>query len=221
LIAAWKRGRTGYPMVDASMRCLRETGWLNFRMRALCASCYFHVLQQPWRIGADWFYRHLIDAEASINYTQWQSQCGLVGRPTLRLYNPRKQVRDQDPEGEFIREWIPELAALPTEYLDRPEHTPLAVQAECGVRVGEAYPRPVVDYEAARQEFRERLEDVRARAADALARPAVADRASLSGGRSAARSIARNHGTETEQNESDDGTQARLDAFGESEFRPE
>lgn len=221
LIAAWKRGRTGYPMVDASMRCLRETGWLNFRMRALCASCYFHVLQQPWRIGADWFYRHLIDAEASINYTQWQSQCGLVGRPTLRLYNPRKQVRDQDPEGEFIREWIPELAALPTEYLDRPEHTPLAVQAECGVRIGEEYPRPVVDYEAARQEFRERLEDVRARAADALARPAVADRASLSGGRSAARSIARNHGTETEQNESDDGTQARLDAFGESEFRPE
>ncbi|WP_435186378.1 FAD-binding domain-containing protein [Halobellus sp. EA9] len=221
LIDAWKRGRTGYPMVDASMRCLRETGWLNFRMRALCASFYFHILQQPWRVGADWYYHHLIDAAASINYTQWQCQCGLVGRPTLRLYNPRKQVRDQDPEGEFVREWVPELTDLPNQHLDRPERTPLAVQAECGVRIGEDYPRPVVEFERARERFRDRLSAVRAEAADALARPDVADRASLSGGRSAAEAIARNHGTDAGGEDVDEGTQASLDAFGDSAFRPD
>ena len=151
LVDDWKRGETGFPMVDASMRCLRETGWLNFRMRALCASVYFHVLQQPWRIGADHFYEHLIDADAAINYTQWQSQCGIVGRPGLRLYNPRKQVRDQDPDGTFIKRWVPELEPLPVEHLDRPEHAPLSVQAECGVEIGEEYPYPVVDYELVRR----------------------------------------------------------------------
>jgi deoxyribodipyrimidine photo-lyase len=183
-------------------------------MRALCVSSYYHLLQQPWQVGADWFHHHLIDSVASINYTQWQSQCGLVGRPTLRLYNPRKQVRDQDPDGEFIREWVPELEPLPDEYLDRPERTPLAVQAACGVDVGETYPRPVVEYESAKREFRERLGAVRPDAADALARPAVADRASLSGGREAAAAIARNHGRGSR--DGDDGEQARLDAFGGS-----
>ncbi|RLM57597.1 deoxyribodipyrimidine photo-lyase/cryptochrome family protein [Halobellus sp. Atlit-31R] len=220
LIDAWKRGRTGYPMVDASMRCLAATGWLNFRMRALCVSFYYHVLQQPWQIGADWYHHHLLDSVASINYTQWQSQCGLVGRPTLRRYNPRKQVRDQDPDGEFITRWVPELEPLPTEYLDRPEHTPLAVQEDCGVVIGETYPRPIVDYESARAEFRERFGAVRAAAADALADPDVADRASLSGGRSSARAIARKHGTAAGASR-DDATQTHLDAFGESEFRPE
>jgi deoxyribodipyrimidine photo-lyase len=136
LVAAWKEGRTGYPMVDAAMRCLRGTGWLNFRMRAMAASAYYHLLQQPWRIGADWYHHHLIDSDAAINYTQWQAQAGLVGKPGLRLYNPRKQVRDQDPEGEWIREWVPELEGLPAEHLPQPEKTPRHVQAECGVDVG-------------------------------------------------------------------------------------
>ena len=214
LIAAWKAGETGYPMVDASMRCLAGTGWLNFRMRALCVSFYYHLLQQPWQEGADWYHHHLVDSVASINYTQWQSQCGLVGRPTLRRYNPRKQVRDQDPHGEFIREWVPELEALPDDYLDRPERTPVHVQSECGVRIGETYPRPVVDYDAARKEFDERLAAVRADAADALKRPEVADRASLSGGRDAAAAIARKHGSGSG---GDDPEQSRLDAFGGAE----
>ena len=211
LIAAWKAGETGYPMVDASMRCLAETGWLNFRMRALCASFYYHLLQQPWQEGADWYHHHLVDSVASINYTQWQSQCGLVGKPTLRRYNPRKQVRDQDPEGEFVREWVPELEPLPDAYLDRPERTPLPVQAECGVAIGETYPHPIVDYDAARNEFEERYAAVRADAADALGRPDVADRASLSGGRDAATRIARKHGRDSD----DAAEQSRLDAFGE------
>jgi deoxyribodipyrimidine photo-lyase len=215
LIDAWKAGETGYPMVDASMRCLAETGWLNFRMRALCVSFYYHLLQQPWQVGADWFHHHLVDSVASINYTQWQSQCGLVGRPTMRRYNPRKQVRDQDPEGEFIRRWVPELEPLPDEYLDRPERTPLAVQSECGVIIGETYPRPVVDYDAARTEFGDRIAAVRPDAADALGRPEIADRASLSGGRDAAATIARTHGRGSADGTSDDAPdQSRLDAFG-------
>ncbi|ELZ49999.1 deoxyribodipyrimidine photolyase [Halorubrum coriense DSM 10284] len=163
------------------MRCLRETGRLNFRMRALCASVYFHVLQQPWRIGADHFYEHLIDGDPAINYTQRQSQCGLVGRPGLRLYDPRKQVRDQDPDGEFVGRWVPELDPLPAAHLDAPEKTPLAVQREVGVRIGEGYPYPVADYERARLEFRERYGAVHGAAAARLGDEDIARRASLSG----------------------------------------
>jgi len=100
LVAAWKHGQTGFPMIDASMRCLRQAGWLNFRMRAMCASFFTHILHQPWWIGADWYHHHLIDSDVGINYTQWQSQAGLIGKPSQRVYNPRKQVRDQDPDGE-------------------------------------------------------------------------------------------------------------------------
>jgi deoxyribodipyrimidine photo-lyase len=225
LVTAWKRGQTGYPMVDASMRCLRETGWLNFRMRAMCVSFYYHVLQQPWRVGADWFHHHLVDSVASINYTQWQYQCGLVGKPSLRVYNPRKQVRDQDPDGEFVGEWVPELDDLPAPHLDRPEKTPLAVQRECGVSIGDEptddYPFPVVEFEAAKDEFWRRYEAVHPEAAARLGDPAVARRASLSGGRQAARRIAAEHGPDGrpdragEAGDATDGsrTQTDLSAF--------
>ena len=208
LIARWKEGRTGYPMVDASMRCLRETGWLNFRMRAMCVSFYYHVLHQPWRVGADHFHRELFDSVAAINYTQWQYQCGLVGKPGLRLYNPRKQVRDQDPDGEFVTRWVPELADLPTEFLDRPEHTPRPVQEECGVVIGETYPYPVREYEAAKEAFLRRYDAVRDRAAAKLAESEVARRASLSGGHAAAERIAGEYGSEDADDE-----QASLSAF--------
>jgi len=190
LVGAWKRGQTGFPMVDAAMRCLRRTGWLNFRMRAMCASFFAHILQQPWWLGAEWYHHHLIDSDVAINYTQWQSQAGLIGKPAQRVYNPRKQVRDQDPDGEWITEWVPELAPLPGAFLDRPERTPLAVQADHGVTIGEDYPRPVVDFEARREVFWSRYERHRPTAARALARPEIAKRASFSGGYEAARAIA-------------------------------
>lgn len=107
----------------------------------------------------------------------------------------------------------PELRPLPDEHLPGPEKTRLAVQPECGVDIGETYPRPVVDYDSARREFRERLDAVRAEAADALGRPDVADRASLSGGRATAERIAREHGSGSGND--DAGEQSRLDAFGE------
>ena len=219
LVAAWKAGRTGFPMVDASMRCLAETGWLNFRMRAMCASFFAHVLQQPWWIGADWYHHHLIDSDVGINYTQWQSQAGLIGKPSQRVYNPRKQVRDQDPDGEWITEWVPELAPLPSQFLDRPERTPLAVQADCGVEIGVDYPRPVVDFEARREAFWSRYERDRPRAADELAHPAIAKRASFSKGYGAAKAIARKHGTDSESGSRD--VQTSLSDIDESGDPPE
>lgn len=196
LVEAWKRGETGYPMVDASMRCLTETGWLNFRMRAMCASFFAHILQQPWWIGADWYHQHLIDSDVGINYTQWQAQAGVVGKPTLRQYNPRKQVRDNDPDGTFIRRYIPALDPLPVEFLDRPERAPLHVQDECGIHIGDEYPRPVVDYESRRETFWDRYQAAIPDAAAALADPQIAKRVSFSGGRGSAYAIADEHGGE-------------------------
>ena len=180
LVEAWKRGETGFPMVDASMRCLVETGWLNFRMRAMCASFYADLLAQPWRIGADFFHYHLVDSDPAINYTQWQSQAGTVGKNLMRIYNPRKQVRDNDPDGSFIKRYVPELGPLPAQYLDQPEKTPLAEQEAHGVVIGEDYPYPVVEYERARQHAMDRYEEIRSAAVAALHRPEVARRASLS-----------------------------------------
>ena len=208
LVEAWKQGQTGYPMVDASMRCLAATGWLNFRMRAMCASFFAHILAQPWRIGADWYHHHLLDSDAGINYTQWQSQAGLIGRPSLRLYNPRKQVRDNDPNGEFIRRWVPELRTLPTAFLDQPEKTPTAVQNECSIEIGDEYPYPVVDFETRRTAFWERYDRVSSVAAARLAEPATAKRASLSGGIEAANAIAARHGDDTDEQQP---TQVQLD----------
>ncbi|MFB6125879.1 MAG: FAD-binding domain-containing protein [Halolamina sp.] len=177
---AWKEGQTGFPLVDASMRALRETGWLNFRMRAMCTTFYALVLRNWWRVGADHFYRHLVDADPAINYAQWQMQSGLYGVHPLRIYDPAKQVRENDPDGEFVREYVPELRAFPTDYLDRPEKAPLSVQQECGVRIGEDYPLPVVDFEARREETRELFGRLRDRAKAALEDPEIRRRASLS-----------------------------------------
>jgi deoxyribodipyrimidine photo-lyase len=204
LVAAWKRGETGYPLVDASMRALRETGWLNFRMRAMCAAFYTYVLQCWWKEGADHFYRHLIDGDAAINYTQWQSQSNLTGVHPVRIYDPRKQVREHDPEGTFVRRYVPELRDLPTDHLDRPERTPLAVQESSGVRIGEDYPRPVVDFEARREAAKRCFTRLADRAREALSDPEIRRRASLS----------QRHGRETADDGDDAGAgQRRLDDF--------
>jgi deoxyribodipyrimidine photo-lyase len=204
-VAAWKAGETGYPLVDASMRALRETGWLNFRMRAMCATFYTYVLQCWWKVGADHFYRHLLDGDAAINYTQWQSQSNLTGVHPVRIYDPRKQVREHDPDGSFIRRYVPELRDLPTEHLDRPERAPLAVQESAGVRIGEDYPRPVVDFEARRDRAERVFSRLADRAREALSDPEIRRRASLS----------QRHGrrTEADDDAADPPGQRRLDDF--------
>jgi deoxyribodipyrimidine photo-lyase len=180
LVAAWQRGETGFPMVDAAMRALVETGYINFRLRALVATFFQYVLGEWWRRGADFMYRHLIDADPAINYTQWQSQCNLTGVHPVRVYDPAKQVREYDSDGTFVREWVPELAPLPDEHLPRPEKTPLAVQEAVGVRVGEDYPYPVVDYERRATAARERFARLDRRASEALSDPRVCRRGSFS-----------------------------------------
>jgi deoxyribodipyrimidine photo-lyase len=180
LVDAWKHGETGFPMVDAAMRALVETGYINFRMRALVATFFQYVLGEWWRRGADFMYRHLVDADPAINYTQWQSQCNLTGVHPVRVYDPAKQVREYDPDGEFVREYVPELAPLPDNHLPRPEKAPLAVQAEASVRVGEDYPYPVVDYERRATAARERFARLDDRASEALADPRVRRRGSFS-----------------------------------------
>ena len=145
-IEAWKKGKTGYPLVDASMRALVETGWLNFRMRAMCASFFSYILKQWWKEGADFFYKHLIDADVAINYYQWQMQSGLIGVHANRIYDPTKQVEENDPEGKFIRKYVPELRPVPDEYLPKPWKMPEKVQKKCGVEIGRNYPEPIVDY---------------------------------------------------------------------------
>ncbi len=154
-IQAWKKGETGYPLVDASMRALRETGWLNFRMRAMCASFFSYILKQWWKIGADHFYKHLIDADVAINYYQWQMQSGLIGVHANRIYDPTKQVEENDPDGKFIRKYVPELRQVPDDYVAEPWKMPEETQKRSGSEIGRNYPEPIVNYEREARKARE------------------------------------------------------------------
>jgi len=207
LAAAWREGRTGFPMVDAAMRALVETGYINFRMRAMCASVYCYVLREPWRAGADFMYYHLLDAEPGINHPQWQSQTGHVGAHPVRVYDPAKQVREYDPEGTYVRRYVPELADLPDEHLPRPEKAPLTVLEAAGVELGDDYPYPVVDYEARAERARTAFARLDDRATEALFDdPRTLRRASLS----------QRHGSQS-VSEDEDGTgqgQSSLKDFG-------
>ena len=124
LFEAWKNGETGVPLVDACMRCLAQTGYLNFRMRAMVVSFYSQYLWLPWKPGADFLAGLFTDFEPGIHYTQFQMQSGYTGVNTIRIYNPIKQSQDHDPEGIFIKEWIPELANIPKEYIHEPWKIP-------------------------------------------------------------------------------------------------
>ncbi len=165
-IQAWKNGRTGYPLIDASMRALVETGWLNFRMRAMCASFFSYILKQWWKEGADFFYKHLIDADVAINYYQWQMQSGLIGVHANRIYDPTKQVEENDPNGKFIKKYVPELRPVPDKFIAEPWKMPEQVQEKCSVRIGRHYPETIVDYE---REARKAREFFKSKASEAYA----------------------------------------------------
>ena len=119
-IKAWEEGKIGVPLVDACMRCLGETGYLNFRMRAMVVSFLTHHLFQDWRVGANHLARMFLDFEPGIHYPQLQVQARVTGINTVRIYNPLKQSTDHDPEGAFIKKWVPELAALPVHIMHEP-----------------------------------------------------------------------------------------------------
>jgi deoxyribodipyrimidine photo-lyase len=163
LLAAWQQGRTGYPLVDASMRCLLQTGLLNFRMRAMLATFLTLNLFQAWQHGAEWFMRHLLDGDACIDHWQWQMQSGITQpeRAFIRGYNPTKQAHDHDPAARFIHAWLPELRPLPAPLVFQPWTLTPMEETLFGVRLDEDYPRPVVDAAATRQRALDILQPIR------------------------------------------------------------
>lgn len=161
--SAWAEGRTGYPMVDACMRCLHATGWLNFRMRAMVVSFASYHLWLHWRFTAVYLARHFLDFEPGIHFSQFQMQSGVTGINAVRVYSPAKQVKDQDPEGTFIKRWVPELAPVEKKYLAEPHTMPPLLQRSSGCVIGRDYPEPVVDHKVAYREAREKVFAVRRR----------------------------------------------------------
>lgn len=146
---AWAEGRTGYPLVDACMRALQATGWLNFRMRAMLVSFAAYDLWLHWREPALHLARLFADYEPGIHYPQVQMQSGTTGINTLRVYNPTRQAQELDPDGTFIRRWVPELAGLPLDYLFTPWKLPPMLQLMTGFEPGKTYPLPIVAHERA------------------------------------------------------------------------
>ncbi|TVP76523.1 deoxyribodipyrimidine photo-lyase [Thioalkalivibrio sp.] len=158
---AWSRGETGFPLVDACMRSLRATGWLNFRMRAMLTAFASYHLWLHWREPALHLARVFTDYEPGIHYNQIQMQSGTTGINALRIYNPVKQSVDQDPEGRFIRRWLPELSAVPDAWLHEPWRMSRPLQDSIGVRIGHDYPEPIVDHIANARIARQRIIAVR------------------------------------------------------------
>jgi deoxyribodipyrimidine photo-lyase len=156
---AWKSGNTGYPFIDACMRCLRHTGWLNFRMRAMLVSFSSYQLWLHWQRPAWHLAQCFTDYEPGIHYSQIQMQSGTTGINTLRIYNPVKQSQDQDPKGVFIKRWLPELSEYSADYIHEPWTMPVAMQQQKGCIIGEAYPQPIVEHVAALREARAKFTD--------------------------------------------------------------
>jgi deoxyribodipyrimidine photo-lyase len=143
-LRAWREGRTGYPFVDACMRSLCATGWLNFRMRAMLVSFAAYDLFLDWRSFAHFLANQFLDYEPGIHYPQIQMQSGTTGINALRMYDPVKQGYDHDPEGEFVRTWVPELSDIKGPLVHEPWRlSPLELQ-EAGVELGKAYPERIV-----------------------------------------------------------------------------
>lgn len=160
-LQAWQTGQTGYPLVDACMRAVQETGYLNFRMRAMVVSFWTHHLWQPWKPGALWLAQQFLDFEPGIHYPQFHMQAGATGINTIRIYNPVKQAQDHDPDGIFVHKWIPELRVLSTPDLFEPWNVPPLEQERLGFQLGADYPRPIVDIRESGRKARQQLWSMR------------------------------------------------------------
>ncbi|XP_058096827.1 cryptochrome-1 isoform X2 [Magnolia sinica] len=159
---AWRQGRTGYPLVDAGMRELWATGWLHDRIRVVVSSFFVKVMQLPWRWGMKYFWDTLLDADLESDALGWQYISGTLpdGREFDRIDNPQFEGYKFDPNGEYVRRWLPELARLPTEWIHHPWNAPESVLQAAGVELGSNYPLPIVEIAAAKERLQEALSEM-------------------------------------------------------------
>jgi deoxyribodipyrimidine photo-lyase len=152
-LAAWQTGQTGYPIVDAGMRQLWQTGWMHNRVRMVVASFLIKHLLLDWRDGEAWFWDTLVDADLGANAASWQwvAGCGADAAPYFRIFNPILQGQKFDPKGDYVRRYVPELARLDTKYIHAPWQASPTLLNEAGVVLGKTYPKPIVEHGFARK----------------------------------------------------------------------
>jgi len=155
LFAAWRAGRTGYPIVDAGMRQLNSTGWMHNRVRMIVASFLIKDLRLDWRSGERYFMQHLLDADLAANNGNWQ-WCAGTGTDAMRgyrIFNPALQSKKFDPDGQYIRLYVPELASVSSKWIHEPHLMSASEQERVSCQIGREYPAPLVDHRLARQEY--------------------------------------------------------------------
>lgn len=152
-VEAWRHGQTGYPFVDAGMRELWQTGWQHNRVRMVCASFLIKHLLTDWRVGEAWYWDTLLEADPASNAASWQwvAGSGADASPYFRIFNPFSQGEKFDPNGDYVRKYVPELAKVPKKYIHQPWTAPGHVLKEAGVTLGDTYPKPIVDHKTARE----------------------------------------------------------------------